>query len=793
MWKLICVILICCIFILGVIKVIHMIKNKKQNSTYSIVLFSISLITITTVFLLICFDAIKNTSIYPRNTSPKNADPFTYPIVKGGLQLDVQKINPVKKRKKRSNTGLGKDIDLFLSEIKEAEFGLNKSPEQPHSHWVKQGNNIIILEHITPDFVNHVGNIIFIPNQELLNKVDEKLLLQPGYINIVLCKSTYAYEVFKNFKNNNRCTWRLDVFTFPPLLNTRFFTQPKDRHIYFHPAGKSWMKHTSRVVEAWLRNPQWPKLIVTCKYHCASNHRESLNKIQDAPNITWSDFLPASEMKSLQMHAGVVIMPSACEGFGHSIYETMENGNLLIASDVPPINENLVDGVDSLLISQISAEAIGDTSSKFKWLHSLSKRAGQSGSACFDISIEGIEKAVERSLKLSDEEYDKIRLNAVKKVYQLAVDGKESVKAALQRSGFVLNKKDELNIDIDTNPDIVLGKNSRVIYYLGAVGQINDEQIKDYFSTFANRSSSGITELETEPIKEFSKIPRSEYSKQDWFRLGDKDQKKDLVKLLRDNNFRENVPIFSVLGDFGPNTTDPTDGRSKNTHPLELVKNRYDTNIGVVIPVDWERHWGEVDKLASKDIPWSEKQDVCIWRGATTGRPSDRGGNRFALCNRWALIPNTSLVDVGFSKIVQDVKIPPEQLKNEMSVEEMLKYKYIISAPGNDKDSGLQWKLASNSIVLMPKPLTHTWLMESELEPYKHYVPLDDDYKNLIDQLNWCKNNTKKCLEIIKMANKWVEIMKDPDTNREISQAIINEYSRIMASVTSKSDNLEIY
>ena len=52
MRKLICVILICCIFILGVIKVIQMIKNK-QNSTYSIVLFSISLITVTTVFLLI--------------------------------------------------------------------------------------------------------------------------------------------------------------------------------------------------------------------------------------------------------------------------------------------------------------------------------------------------------------------------------------------------------------------------------------------------------------------------------------------------------------------------------------------------------------------------------------------------------------------------------------------------------------------------------------------------------------------------------------------------------------------
>jgi inositol phosphorylceramide mannosyltransferase catalytic subunit len=55
MWKLICIILICCVFILGVIKFIRMIKNKKQKDTYSIVLYGVSLLTIIALCLLIVF------------------------------------------------------------------------------------------------------------------------------------------------------------------------------------------------------------------------------------------------------------------------------------------------------------------------------------------------------------------------------------------------------------------------------------------------------------------------------------------------------------------------------------------------------------------------------------------------------------------------------------------------------------------------------------------------------------------------------------------------------------------
>jgi hypothetical protein len=278
--------------------------------------------------------------------------------------------------------------------------------------------------------------IVFIPNQELVSMKDQKLLLKPNKIQHVLCKSIYSRKIFEKFKKQYNCKWNIESFIFPPVLRTRFFTKAKDRNVYFHPAGGSWMKHTNTVIEAWLQNPHWPLLIITCRGKCKEVHIKELSKAKTASNIKIHSLLKNTDMHTIQKHAGVVILPSACEGFGHSVYEAMENGNLLISADIPPLNENLIDGQNSLLIPTTSAEAIGDSKGKFKWSHDYSKYIGNSGSFCFDISVNGIEAAVERSLKLSSNEYYNIRLNALKKVHELVHDGYDSMRMAFSKIGF---------------------------------------------------------------------------------------------------------------------------------------------------------------------------------------------------------------------------------------------------------------------------------------------------------------------------------------------------------------------
>ena len=45
----------------------------------------------------------------------------------------------------------------------------------------------------------------------------------------------------------------------------------------------------------------------------------------------------------------------------------------------------------------------------------------------------------------------------------------------------------------------------------------------------------------------------------------------------------------------------------------------------------------------------------------------------------------------------------------------MLNYKYILSVEENDKDGGIQWKLNSNSLLLMSKSRVISWLTETKL------------------------------------------------------------------------------
>lgn len=61
-------------------------------------------------------------------------------------------------------------------------------------------------------------------------------------------------------------------------------------------------------------------------------------------------------------------------------------------------------------------------------------------------------------------------------------------------------------------------------------------------------------------------------------------------------------------------------------------------------------------------------------------------------------------------------------LKPKISINEHLRYKFILAQEGFDVASNLKWIMSSSSLAVMPKPKFETWFMEGELVPNKHYV-----------------------------------------------------------------------
>ena len=122
-------------------------------------------------------------------------------------------------------------------------------------------------------------------------------------------------------------------------------------------------------------------------------------------------------------------------------------------------------------------------------------------------------------------------------------------------------------------------------------------------------------------------------------------------------------------------------------HPTTILKSRgRGCNNGVILRcLDFNRHWNNYYNKP-KDIDFDDKINKVIWRGTTTGK-LNQPASRFELVTKYYnKYPN---IDVGFSHICQGKNDFKKYVKGKINVTDMLKYKYIVSVEGNDKDCGL--------------------------------------------------------------------------------------------------------
>jgi len=215
------------------------------------------------------------------------------------------------------------------------------------------------------------------------------------------------------------------------------------------------------------------------------------------------------------------------------------------------------------------------------------------------------------------------------------------------------------------------------------------------------------------------------------------------------------------------------------THFYKFLKNRAPySNDGVLLQcLDYHRHWNDYYNKP-KDIDFKLKKNSIIWRGVTSGTPR-RKPNRFDLVKRW--FNKNPLINVGFSRVTLNSNLDLDKyVLGFMEIVNMLEYKYILSIEGNDKDSGLQWKLNSNSVVIMPRPTITSWLMETTLVPDYHYVLIKDDYSDLEEKLNWCNNNQDKCIQIVKNANFFMSQFKNKIVESYIEDKVLSKYFELV-------------
>jgi hypothetical protein len=97
-----------------------------------------------------------------------------------------------------------------------------------------------------------------------------------------------------------------------------------------HVRGKSPMKNTDAVLEAWRRHPDLPPLTVV-----------SADPLETPPGVEVVGRLDEEEYAHLLNACAIHVCPSHVEGWGHSITDGVCTGNAVVTTDGSPMNEHL--------------------------------------------------------------------------------------------------------------------------------------------------------------------------------------------------------------------------------------------------------------------------------------------------------------------------------------------------------------------------------------------------------------------------------------------------------------------
>lgn len=101
-----------------------------------------------------------------------------------------------------------------------------------------------------------------------------------------------------------------------------------------HLRGRSTMKGTEQVIEAWRRSPELPPLTIISKGPLRLP--ESVSR-----RITIVDTPTDEERNRILNESEIHVCPSAAEGWGHYITEAMSVGAVVITTDASPMNEHI--------------------------------------------------------------------------------------------------------------------------------------------------------------------------------------------------------------------------------------------------------------------------------------------------------------------------------------------------------------------------------------------------------------------------------------------------------------------
>jgi len=195
----------------------------------------------------------------------------------------------------------------------------------------------------------------------------------------------------------------------------------------------------------------------------------------------------------------------------------------------------------------------------------------------------------------------------------------------------------------------------------------------------------------------------------------------------------------------------------------------------LLVPWDDGMFDAGVAKYDFSERDWSERRNVAVWRGGSSGlyRPS----LRMRLVEALDGVAGTDVKFVRGGWPVNDAVIPDAHFGNAMTKYEQAAAKYIFVVDGNGPASNAQWVFASGAVPIFVTHPGNKWWFQSEMISMVNYVSVQWDLSDLSDKLAWLRNNDAAAHEIALQAAMLGKRMFSPENQRSYLRQQIQNHA----------------
>lgn len=213
-------------------------------------------------------------------------------------------------------------------------------------------------------------------------------------------------------------------------------------------------------------------------------------------------------------------------------------------------------------------------------------------------------------------------------------------------------------------------------------------------------------------------------------------------------------PVYKIEYKFGDVTRVPDSPALVKSRPISN-----DNVNAVVMKLDKARHFTFL----------TDKKDFTKKKNMLVGRAVVRQPHRIRFYDMYFNNPMCNLGQINPDKNVQ-------WIKDRLTVQEHLDYKFILCLEGNDVATNLKWVMSSQSLPVMPKPKFETWFLEGTLIPNYHYMAIRDDYSDLEERMQYYIDHPEEAQAIIRNANEYVRQFWNKKREDVLSLLVLEKY-----------------